>query len=202
MLCPVGNSSEGGLSGFRLDADSIIDRRRDSLGAAEITFRGLHRNVSKQELNLLQLPASGPAQAGATSAEVVRRELGYADLGGKFLDDVPDESLRHAFTPNLGSAAHAAEEATAVDSGSFHPVIQQVMHPIRNGYGPNVSSLPAQVNDCSMPFALLKMPDGQAGEFVAAQTAGDQHSEQRPIYLSLDPLVIGCLPKRLTLVGG
>jgi hypothetical protein len=55
--------------------------------------------VTKQELNLLQLAASGSAQACATSAEIVRREFAYADLGGKFLDDVPDELLGHASNP-------------------------------------------------------------------------------------------------------
>ena len=49
--------------------------------------------MAQQELNLLQLAASGSAQAGATSAEIVRRKLGHADLGGKFFDDMPDELL-------------------------------------------------------------------------------------------------------------
>jgi hypothetical protein len=50
--------------------------------------------VAKEELNLLQLAASGSAQPGATSAEIVRRELAYADLAGKLLDDMPDELFR------------------------------------------------------------------------------------------------------------
>jgi hypothetical protein len=41
--------------------------------------------VAQRELDLLQLAASGPAQAGAILAEIVRRKLGHADLGGNSL---------------------------------------------------------------------------------------------------------------------
>ena len=126
---------------------------------------------------MLQFAASGPAQPGAASAEIVRRELRDADLGGKLLDDVPDEFLRHPFAPNFARAAHAAKEAAAGNSSGFHPVVQETMDPIRDGDRSNVPGLPTQVYDCPMPFALLEMANSQPGEFVPTEPASKQYAE-------------------------
>ena len=131
-------------------------------------------------MNLFQLAASGAAQAGATSTEIVRRELGDADLGSKLLDDVPDELFCHPFTPNVSSAAHAAEKAASGNSSGLHPVVQETLHPIWDGDGSNVTSLPAQIHDCRMPFALLEMANGQPGEFVATEPASEKYGKQCP----------------------
>ena len=128
------------------------------------------------------------------------RELAYADLSGKFLDDMPDELFRHAFTPNLASAAHAAEETATSNACDFHPVVQQTMHPIRNGDGPNVSCLSPQVYDCPVPFASLEMANRQRGEFVAAESASEKYAEQSPIPFAFDPFAIWCLPESVALV--
>ena len=37
----------------RLDSDTVIHGRCDPLGAAEVAFCGLHRDVAKKNLNLL-----------------------------------------------------------------------------------------------------------------------------------------------------
>jgi len=136
--------------------------------------------VTKQELNLLQLTASGAAQAGAASTEIVGRELAYADLGSELLDDVPNKLFRHSFAPNFTGATHAAEEAAASDSCGLHPVVQQSLHPIRDGNGSNVTSLPAQVNNCPMSFALLRMTYGKTGEFVATEPTSKKYGKQCP----------------------
>jgi len=62
-----------------------------SLGATEVTFRGLNEDVAKKELNLLQLATSRAAEASATSTKVVRRKFADANLRGELLDDMPDE---------------------------------------------------------------------------------------------------------------
>ena len=87
----------------------------------------------------------------------MRRKFAHANFCSELFDDVPDELLRHLFTPNLAGATHAAEEATTGDSSGFHPVVQEIPHPIGDRDGPNVTSLPAQVDDCPMPFALLEV---------------------------------------------
>ena len=40
-----------------------------------IALRGLHGDVAKKELNLLQFAAGGTAEASATSTEVVGRQV-------------------------------------------------------------------------------------------------------------------------------
>lgn len=139
--------------------------------AADVAFCGLDGDVTKRELNLFQLAASGPAQAGATSAEIVRREL------------------------------HATEKAATGNSSDLHPVVQETLHPIRDGDGSNVTSLPAQIHDCPMPFALLEMANSQRGEFVATEPASKKYGKQSPISFAFDPLAVWRLPERLTLVG-
>jgi hypothetical protein len=125
-------------------------------------------------LDLLQFAASGTTESSATPPEIVRREFAHANFRSELFDDVPDELLRHPFTPNLASATHAAEKATTGHSSSLHPVVQEIPHPIGHGDGPNVTSLPAQVYDCAMPFALLKMIDCQTSEFVTPKSASQK----------------------------
>jgi hypothetical protein len=130
----------------------------------------------------------------------VGRDLDNADLGGKLLDDVPDELLRHSFAPHLASATHTAEEAATGNSSGFHPIVQETLHPIREGDSSNVPSLPA-VYDRPMSFALLKMTYGQPGEFVATEPTSKKHGKQGPIPFALHPIAVWGLPESLALVG-
>jgi hypothetical protein len=85
--------------------DPIIHRVAETLFAAQISLGRLHRDVSQQELNLLQLTAGLMAKAGASSTQVVRRERG--NLTALCL-------LLH-YTPN-----HLGAEADSPDSPSFY----------------------------------------------------------------------------------
>src|ERR1039458_8488645 len=64
----VGNSSGADPSGFRLDSDTVIHRRCNPLGAAEIALGSLYGNMPKKKLNLLQFAAGGAAKPSATSS--------------------------------------------------------------------------------------------------------------------------------------
>lgn len=46
-------------SGVRLDSQAIVHRAMQLLLAAEVPFRRLNRDVSEQELNLVQLSTEG-----------------------------------------------------------------------------------------------------------------------------------------------
>ena len=118
--------------------------------AAEIALGCLYRDVTEEKLDLLQFPASGTTEPSATPPEIAWREFAHTNFRCELLDDVPDELLRHSFAPNFASATHAAEEATTGDSSSFHPLIEEAAHPVRDWNGPNVTSLPTQVHDCPM----------------------------------------------------
>jgi hypothetical protein len=62
------------------DADAIVDCFANSLFAAEITLGGLHRNMSEQKLNLLQLSACRVAELCARAPQIVWSETRKASF--------------------------------------------------------------------------------------------------------------------------
>src|SRR5579864_1305253 len=99
--------------------------------------------MAKKKLDLLQFSAGGAAESSATSTEIVRCEFGNANLGGEFLDDMPDQLFRNSVAPSSTRATHTPEKIPRVNSGGSCPFIQQPMHPIRDGNGSDVTSLAA-----------------------------------------------------------
>ena len=128
--------------------------------------------MAKKELNLLQFAAGGTAEPSATSTEIVRCEFGNANPGGELLYDVPDELFRYSLAPRSTGAAHTPEKFPRVNSRRLCPVVQQAMHPIRDGNGSNVTCLSAQIYDRPMPFALLQVAESQLRELMATEPAG------------------------------
>jgi hypothetical protein len=63
----------GRRSVWRLYPDFVIDGTVNPLFATEISFRRLSRNVTEQELDLLQFASRGVAKPCTGSVEVVRR---------------------------------------------------------------------------------------------------------------------------------
>jgi len=60
---------------LRFDAHSIVDGKAQILLAAEVAFRGLDQDVSKQELDLIQLAASNLAEPRAAASKIMREFL-------------------------------------------------------------------------------------------------------------------------------
>lgn len=58
-----------------VEAKTIVHRMSEILLAAKIAFGSLHRGVSQQELNLLQLSPAVVAQLRARSPQVVRSNV-------------------------------------------------------------------------------------------------------------------------------
>ena len=86
---------------LRFDTDAIIDGATNALLAAEVTLSGLCRDMSKQELNLLQLSSCGVTELRARAPQVVRSETSEARLCGIQLDYVPDDALRYTSPQHL-----------------------------------------------------------------------------------------------------
>jgi len=63
---------------LRLDTDAIINGFTNALFAAEVSLGSLHRHMSEQELNLLQLTSCSVAELCARSPQVVRGKTGKA----------------------------------------------------------------------------------------------------------------------------
>jgi hypothetical protein len=62
-----------------------------------------------------------------------------------------------------------------------------------------VASLFDKINDRSVLFALLKVIQSQPYGFVPPQPAGKQQCQQCAVAFSFQALMIGCLPKHMTL---
>jgi hypothetical protein len=63
---------------FRLDAHSVVDCDAQLLLATEVTLCCLDRDVSRQELDLIQFAASEVTKPGATATKVRRCKFVYA----------------------------------------------------------------------------------------------------------------------------
>src|ERR1700686_1218183 len=79
----------------------VVYRMSEILFAAEIAFRSLDRCVSKQELNLLQLPTAAVAQLRAGSPQIMRCNVLQPGSLAAGSDHVPDNVLREAAAPHL-----------------------------------------------------------------------------------------------------
>lgn len=57
--------------------------------------------MAKEKLNLFQLAAGRAAESRATSSQIMGRKFADASFGGKLLDYMPDQLLRHGFPHTL-----------------------------------------------------------------------------------------------------
>jgi len=87
-------------AGWRLNSDVIIDSSSQPLFAAQIPFRGLHANMSQQELNLLKLSTRQVTESGAGTSKVVGSQFVDAGPRGELSDNAPDDLFRDAAAPN------------------------------------------------------------------------------------------------------
>ena len=63
---------------------SIIDGFSEVLPASDVSFRRLHRRVTKEKLNLFEFATSLMAQAGASATKIVRCQMVNADSFGEY----------------------------------------------------------------------------------------------------------------------
>jgi hypothetical protein len=66
-------------SAIWFDSDAIIDRRPNPLLAAKVSLGRLNRDMSQQELDLLQFAACSMAQTSARPPQVVRGQFRHTD---------------------------------------------------------------------------------------------------------------------------
>jgi hypothetical protein len=126
------------------------------LGAAEVTLGRLHRNVTEEELNLLQFAAGCATESIATPLKIVRRKFAHSDFRRELLDNVPSRLLRHPFAPTFPGLLTRRKRRPPVIPAPLHPVIEETAHPARDRDGSNVAPLPTQVNDCPMAFDVAE----------------------------------------------
>jgi hypothetical protein len=111
-------------SGPRLDANAVIDGRLNALLAAEVPLGRLNRDVSEQELNLLQLATRRMAESDTCPPEVMRREPINARFTGVVPNDVPDCFLRQAVTPGAPVLVYPPEHLPGGQIRILKPLIE------------------------------------------------------------------------------
>jgi hypothetical protein len=93
--CGGARSASVRLSTLWLDPDSIIHGGPDALLAAEVSLRGLDREVV--------------AQPRASSSQIMRCQPVDGSLCGELTDDMPDDFFGHPFTPDPPGSIHPPE---------------------------------------------------------------------------------------------
>ena len=84
----------------RFDAHSVVDGTAQFLLAAEVSFRRLDRDVSKQKLDLVQLATGKMAEPRAAAPKIMRREFFNSGTFRGGSDDLPEHLGRHACSPD------------------------------------------------------------------------------------------------------
>jgi len=85
--------------------------------------------MSKQKLDLIQLPTGKMAEPRATPAKIMRREFLDSGTRGRGADNLPQHLGRHARSPDPASLVDRAKECAFGDLGGFLPFIDCKLHP-------------------------------------------------------------------------
>ena len=161
----------------RSEFKKIIHRMSEILFAAEIAFRGLHRCMPEQELNLLQLATARVAQLGTGSSQVMRCNMLQARSLAAALHHVPHDILGDAFPPHLSCLGDGSKDPSFPNPGGDHPLIECRFDPLWNGHGADVAALADQVYHCPVPLAHLDLIQLQADQLRSAEATPKQHGQ-------------------------
>src|SRR5713101_9076950 len=107
----------------RFDAHSVVDGKAQFLLAAEVPFRRLDRDVSKQKLDLVQLTTGKMAEPRAAAPKIMRREFFNSGTLRGGSDDLPEYLGRHACSPDPPRFVDRSKERAFGDA--THPSIHR-----------------------------------------------------------------------------
>ena len=111
--------------------------------------------MSEKELNLIQFSTRCMAQLRARTPQIMGRYLGKPEFPGMLFHDVPDYSLRYAFTPVFACPTDTSKQSSGRNSGRSHPKIDGPFDPFGNRHGSNVAAFADQIHYGPMFLALL-----------------------------------------------
>jgi hypothetical protein len=86
--------------------------------------------MSEQELDLLQLSSRKVAELCARAPQIVWSETSEAGFCGVQLDDVPDDTFRHAVTQAFTRSADATKYLARIQVSCMDPLIHGRYSPI------------------------------------------------------------------------
>jgi hypothetical protein len=114
----------------QVDAHSVVDGQAQFLLAAEIPFRRLDLDVSKQKLDLVQLATGKMAEPRATATTMphAARVFQFRHASRR-LGRPPQYLGRHACSPNPTRFVDRSKGGAFDDTTGFLPFIDRYLHP-------------------------------------------------------------------------
>jgi hypothetical protein len=125
--------------------------------AAKVSLSGLHRHVSKQELNLVEFAPGLMADSGASSPEIVFGRVSRCRLFSHTASQRARRPSRSTASPSGACSRHAPKDSPIRDPSRVQPIVFEIFHPFRHRNGPNMrgfvsvsvriySHIPARLN--------------------------------------------------------
>jgi hypothetical protein len=130
----VGDTLGSRVTPLRFDADAVVYGSANALLATEIALSRLYGDVSEQELNLLQLSASGMAQLGAGRPQIMRSKATKAEIVSLLFH----HALSDPGSPTLTGSAHAAKQLAAAEFRPSNSLVPRRFDPIRHRHRSDV----------------------------------------------------------------
>lgn len=140
--------------GGRFQADPMIHRAAETLFAPQVPLRRLHRDVSQQELNLLQFTTGLMAKTGTRPPEIVRCEARNLIVLCFLLHDTPNDLGAEPCAPDPASLVDRTKDRAGYNPSGSHPRVNSGFHPIwdrNSGYVANHSRIERDPGFRAMP---------------------------------------------------
>jgi hypothetical protein len=150
---------------IRCEVKQIVHGMSEILFASQVALCRLHRCMSEQELNLLQLSSAVMTQLGAGTPQIMGRNMFQACSLAAGSDHVPDNVLRDATAPHLSQSGDSSEDSALTNPRGLGPLIEGGFHPVRNGHGPYVATFANQIHNGPVSLAHLDVVQLQANQF-------------------------------------
>src|SRR5258708_9252 len=131
--------------------------------------------MSKEQLDLLQLTAGGPAHLRAGTTEVVGRDARHANRLSVLLEQLPDDLLAKGKGANPVATIHRAEHLATDHARSLGPRIDRFFNPGRHRNGADAPVLADEVHDAPPGVPLLDVPEGDRRHLRPSQAASQEY---------------------------
>ena len=138
-----------------LQLDPVVWRMNQILFDAQIPLGCPNRGVSKQHLDLLQLPTAARHNFVHLRRQSWGRDSGNASHLGVALDKLPDHLLVQPRLPDLAASIQGAEHCAVGDPGGLLPRHRWRLRTSRHRYGPHPAMLAHQIDDAPSAIPLL-----------------------------------------------
>ena len=164
------------------EIEKIIHWMAEILLAAEITFRGLDRCVTEQELNLLNLATAVVAQLGTSSTQVVRRNVTQTCFATAIPDHTPHDILRVPL-PQIFPLRATARKTLPHVTLAARVDWSALLLPSSESARADVATFADQINDGPVALTNLDFVQLYSDEFRSSETAAEQHGQHRVVTL-------------------